>query len=190
MARTRRALLTALATVAAGCSSDGTGSPTPLTTSDAGTPTPTTSPTASATESPTERESPQRVELDDNRVRWRVDFPGERLAAPVAADSRLFVGVGGSTVGTPTQNEENQGRLGALSLPTGEPVWHQPTAAPVTGLHTHDGGVYATAGYSSGYDGIDQGLIRYSADGQQRWATKRRDAWLSVYGFDAENGYL
>ena len=192
MARSRRALLATLSAVIAGCGSR-TGSPTPTSTSTATTPSPTDSPIQTQTESPTKTpdHSPQRVAIDDDRVRWRIDFPSDRLAELTATPDTLYVGSGGEPVPTPTAGEEAEpGYLTTVSVPDGELSSHRSLAAPITdGPFLHEGNVYFCVGYSSGYDGRDQRVVRHDADGK-RWESPERDAWLSVYGFDSDTAYL
>ncbi|MFB6220062.1 MAG: PQQ-binding-like beta-propeller repeat protein [Halolamina sp.] len=186
MARSRRSLLAALSAAVAGCGSRP-GSPTPGSTADASSSPANSADATTGTAEP----GPERVQLDDDRVRWRVDFPADDFAGTAVADNRLFVGTR-EGASTPTPGESGAGgQVAALSLPAGEPVWHRSLDVPVHGgVQTHDGDLYAVLGYSTGFDGREQRIARFGPDGAPRWESKPRDAWLSVYGFDATTAYL
>ena len=135
--------------------------------------------------------APERVELDDERVPWRVDFPSG-VVGLAATPERLYVASGQPAVPTPKPDEDPvTGRLTAISLPDGEPSFSVDFPAPVgDGPVVHAGDPYAVVGYSNGYDGRDQRLLRMSPEGEIRWESPHRDAWLRLYDFDADSVYL
>ncbi|MEF8799911.1 MAG: PQQ-binding-like beta-propeller repeat protein [Halolamina sp.] len=192
MVPTRRALLSGLAVTLAGCSSNSSGSPTPRTTTAGETTTePTTATPEPPTGTPTEPQQPEHVRLDDERVPWRVDFPGDRIVKPSASGDHLFVATGSSLAGTPRTGEESVGHLAALSHPDGEIEWHRELDdAPTSDVHVHRDSVYLPIGQSTGLQGVSQRLVRVETDGTIRWQSPTRDAFLRPYGFDAEAAYL
>lgn len=104
MAPSRRALLAALGATFAGCSADPSRSQTATTNSE--TRSPTDSSTETDTGSPTpDPSTPDRVELDDDRVRWREDPPAGRVVGLTAAGDALYVGTNNQSGLTPEPDE-------------------------------------------------------------------------------------
>lgn len=192
MVQTRRALLAALAASVAGCSSNRSGSPTPRpTTAGATTTEPSNATPEPPTATPTEPQEPEHVWLDDDRIPWRVDVPGDKVVRPATARDHLFVATGSLLAGTPTGEQEAVGHLTALSLPEGEIEWHRDLDGPPTAtVQIHRGGVYLPIGHSTGLHGIGQRLARFSLDGSADWQTAKRDKFLRLYGFDDSHAYL
>lgn len=193
MAPTRRALLAALSVGLAGC---GGGAPTESETAsdtptDQSSSTPSETPSSTPSETETPITGPRRVELDDERLHWRVDFPDRRVMEPAVADGRLYVAAGDDPIVTDTADESAAGRLTALALPDGRIDWDRLLDDPPTGHpQVHNGSIYFDIGRSTGFDGLDQRLIRVDGDGSQRWASATRDAFLDVLDIDGDSAYL
>lgn len=187
MSPTRRALLVALSAGLAGC---GGGTPTESeTVSDTPTDSPTSTPTQGSP-TPTPVQEPARVELDDDRVRWRVDLPRELVTAPAVDGERLYVGSSDRQAADFTDDESVAGDLTALTLPDGEVEWSRRLDDPATAPRVHEGSVYVVIGRSTGYDGVEQRLVRFDAGGEQRWQSPARDAFVNPLAFDSTNAYL
>lgn len=190
MAPTRRALLAALSAGLAGCGGDAPSETASNTSTDSPTSTPTATP---AQESPTATpvQEPTRVALDDDRVRWRVDLPRELVTDPAVDGGRLYVGSSDRQSVDFTDDEAVAGDLTALTLPDGEIEWSRRLDDPATTApRVHESSVYLVIGRSTGYDGVEQRLVRFDAAGEERWQSSTRDAFVNLLTFDGTNAYL
>lgn len=182
----RRRYLSLLALGFAGCSTgsetpdDGPADGSPDGTGD-GTSTPHTDP-GTPTATPTAEVEP--VEVDHPAVAWAARLPRPVSWAPaVHADSdRVFAALGRTAIGTPDGSDDPaNGAVVALSDADGTEDWRAALEAPVAAdLAVHGDRLAVVSGYSSGYDGINQRVTAFGVDGEERWSTDPRSAWLSV----------
>lgn len=199
MNRRRRAYLgscgSAVLAMLAGC--PGRGGPANPTT-DEGTTTPSGAPptsappTATATATATDSASPTATRTPTNEVvRWRVETPRPVLAPPVVRDGTLYAVEGSTDIRRPT-GEPTDHALFALSVADGRERWRVPLGAPAYDAPLVAGErVFATAGFSTGFSGVDFRVIAVERErGDPAWTFENRDSDQFVRPIAATAGVL
>lgn len=180
--RTRRALLASAAAGLAGlagCADEppGTEPPDDDTTGPPGTATDTPTPTPSGS-------VPEPVDLDEPATRWAVRFDGPVLTRPAVRGTTVVVGEGFRDIGTPEPTSNETWTLAALDASDGVPVWTNELPAPTFDQPVVAGdGVYVQTGFSTGYTGTAQHLLKV-AGGTREWAADTPDGLNSLLAVD------
>lgn len=128
---------------------------------------------------------------DHPAVRWRRSV-GESVGRPVFHDGTLYVAGGTNDRANPPREavrpEERQ-NLYAFDT-AGDQRWRYEATARVRSVPKPvAGGVHAVVGWDSGFEGIDNRLVRL-VGGEREWTAARTDDWLSILGHNDGTTFL
>lgn len=125
-----------------------------------------------ATDTPTETSTPA-----SEAVRWRVGTDRPVLRPPVVVDGTLYAVESSTELPRPT-GEPTDHALFALSTTDGTDQWRVQLDAPAgDGPLVTDDRVYATAGFSTGFTGVDYRVVAVDREsGERDWTFENRDA--------------
>lgn len=177
-----------LLSLLAGCPGDvGNGTETGA----PSTPTVTDTSAATATPSGTGTPTATATEVSEEAHRWRVETDFPVLLEPAAEDGTLYAVESAAELARPTGTPTDHSLL-ALSTDDGTERWRIGLGAPAGDAPlVADGQVFASAGFSTGFTGVDYRVVAADREtGERAWTFENQDPDQFVSLVAAADGVL